>query len=62
LVPCLRHLLQAVEGLIEPTHQLRVRGVNKARGMRAVDSLGECAIEEHVLDVELVHMPTPGDS
>jgi hypothetical protein len=39
-----------------------VRGVNEAGGLRAVDGLGECAVEESVLDVELVHGPTPRDS
>jgi hypothetical protein len=62
VVPRSQRLLQAIEGLVEPAHQLRVRGVNEAGGLRAVDSLGECAVEEGVLDVELVHGPTPGDS
>jgi hypothetical protein len=39
-----------------------VRRVNEAGGLRAVDSLGECAVEEGVLDIELVHRPTLGDS
>jgi hypothetical protein len=26
-----------------------------------VDGLGECAIEEGILDIELVHGPTPRD-
>jgi hypothetical protein len=62
VVPCSRHLFQAVEGLVEPAHQLRVRGVNEGSALRAVDGLGDCAMEEGVLDVELVHGPTPGDS
>jgi hypothetical protein len=62
VVPCSRRLFQAVEGLVEPAHQLRVRGVNEGSGLRAVDGLGDCAMEEGVLDVELVHGPTPGDS
>jgi hypothetical protein len=37
VVPRSRHLLQAVEGLVEPAHQLRVRGVNETDGLRAVD-------------------------
>jgi hypothetical protein len=39
-----------------------VRGVNEVDGLRAVDGLEECVVEEGVLDVELVHGPTPGDS
>jgi hypothetical protein len=62
VVPCSRHLLQVVEGLVEPAHQLRVCGVNEADGLRAVDGLRECAVEEGILDVELVHGPTPEDS
>jgi hypothetical protein len=39
-----------------------VCGVNEAGGLRAVDGHGEYAMEEGVLDVELVHGLTPGDS
>jgi hypothetical protein len=62
VVPCSRRLLHAVEGLVELAHQLRVRRVNEAGMLRAVDHLGECAVEEGVLDVKLVHGPTPEDS
>jgi hypothetical protein len=62
VVPHSRRLLQAVKGLVEPTHQLRVSSVNEADGLRAVDRLKEGAVEEGVLDVELVHRPTPGDT
>jgi hypothetical protein len=51
-------LLQPVEGLVELAHQLRVRGVNEASGLRIVDGLRECVVEEGDLDVELVHEPT----
>jgi hypothetical protein len=71
VVPCSRlllqavegtRLLQAIEGLVESRHQLRVCRVNEVGGLRAVDSLRECAMEEGVLDVDLGHGPTPGDS
>jgi hypothetical protein len=62
VVPYSRHLLQVIDGLVEPTHQLRARGINEADWLRAIDSLGECVMEEGVLDVELVHGPTPVDS
>jgi hypothetical protein len=39
-----------------------VSRVNKADGLRAVDRLGECAMKEGVLDIELVDGPTPRDS
>jgi hypothetical protein len=61
IVPSSRHLLQAIEGLIESAHQFRVGGVNEVGGLREVGRLSECAIEEGVVDVELVHEPTPGD-
>jgi hypothetical protein len=62
VVPRSRRLLQDVEGLIEPAHRLRVRRVNEVDGLRGVDRLRECDVEECVLDVELVHGPTPEDS
>jgi hypothetical protein len=62
VVPRLRRFLQAVKGLVESAHQLRVRGVNEAGGLRAVDGLRECVVKEGVLDVELVHGPTPVDN
>jgi hypothetical protein len=62
VVPCLQHLLQAVEGLVEPAHPLRVQGVNEVSGLRGVDNLGESVVEEDVLDIELVHGPTPEDN
>jgi hypothetical protein len=55
VVPHARRLLQAVEG----THQLKVCGVNEAGKLRAVDSLEECAVEEGILDIKLVHRRTP---
>jgi hypothetical protein len=62
VVPRSWRLLQAVEGLVESAHQLRVHGVNEASRLRAVDGLGECVVEEGILDVELVHGPTSEDS
>jgi hypothetical protein len=47
VVPRSRRLLQVVKGLVEPTHQLRVRGVNEADRLRAVDSLRECRGGRH---------------
>jgi hypothetical protein len=39
VVPHSRCLLQAVDGLVEPAHQLRVHSVNKTDGLRAVDRI-----------------------
>jgi hypothetical protein len=55
-------LLQAVEELFEPAHQMRVCGVTEASDLRVVDDLRECAMEEGILDAELLHEPTPGYS
>jgi hypothetical protein len=41
---------------------MRARGVNKAGGLRAVDGLRESAMEEGILNIELVHGPTPRDN
>jgi hypothetical protein len=56
-----RRLLQAVEGPVEPTHQLTVSGVNEVSGLGAINRLNKGVIEESVLDIELVHRPTSGD-
>jgi hypothetical protein len=45
VVPSPRRMLQALEGLFELTHKLRVSGVNEAGRLGAVDHLGECVIE-----------------
>jgi hypothetical protein len=55
VVPYSRCLLQAVEGLVEPAHQLRVRWVNEVGELRVVDDLRDCAMDEGILDIELVH-------
>jgi hypothetical protein len=61
VVPSSQCLLQAVDGLVEPAHQLMVGGVNEVCGLGAVDRLGECAVEDGILDVEVVHGTTPGN-
>jgi hypothetical protein len=39
-----------------------VSRVNEADGLRAVDCFGEGVMEEGILDIELEHRPTQGDS
>jgi hypothetical protein len=46
MVPRLGGLLEAVERLVEPTHQLA-----------AIDYLSENAMQEGILDVQLMHGP-----
>jgi hypothetical protein len=60
VVPSLRRLLQAVEGL-EMAHHPRVSGVNEVDGLGAVDSLDDGAMDEDVLDVELMCRLAPVD-
>jgi hypothetical protein len=60
VVPSLRCLLQAVEGL-ETAHHLRESRVNEADGLGVVDRFGEGAMDEGVLDVELIHRLAPVD-
>jgi hypothetical protein len=62
VVPSSRRLLKAVEGLVEPVQQLTVSCVNEASRVGAVDCLDGSVVEEDVLDVELMHWPTPKDS
>jgi hypothetical protein len=52
-----RGVLEAVEGPVEPADHVRARGVHEPHRLTAVDSLGEGAVQEGVLDVELVKWP-----
>jgi hypothetical protein len=51
------NLLQAV-GLVELAHQVGVSRVNEAGGLAALDCLGEGAVEESFLIIQLVNEPT----
>jgi hypothetical protein len=51
VVLSLECLLQVVEGLVEPIHQLMVSGINKVGGLVAVDYLGDGVIEEGIFDI-----------
>jgi hypothetical protein len=44
------------------TDQVRVSRVGEARGLAAEDCLGESAVEEGILHVELLNGPVTGDS
>jgi hypothetical protein len=58
-VPAPRRLLEAVQGAVQPTNQIRTSGVNEVGGLAAVDSLRESAVEEGILDVELMDRQVP---
>jgi hypothetical protein len=62
VVPIMWCLLHAIKRFVKPTHQLKVSGVNEAGKLGAIDHLMESVVEEGVLDVQLVHMLTTGDS
>ena len=62
MVPRAGGLLEAVERLIEPTHHVGTRRVNKPHRLAAVDCLSEKAMQEGILDVELMHGPPAGES
>jgi hypothetical protein len=41
-VSCLRRLLEAVEGAVQPADQIRVSGVDEAGGLVVVEPPSEC--------------------
>ena len=61
-VPGPRHLLEAIEGAVQPADQIRTGFVDEAGGLAAVDSLRQSAVEEGILDVELMNRPVPGEN
>ena len=62
MVPCPGGLLEAVERLVEPTHHVGTRRVNKPCRLAAVDCLSENAMQEGILDVQLMHGPPASES
>jgi hypothetical protein len=50
-------LLEAVEGPVEPADHVRARAVHEPHPLTAIDGLVDCAVQEGVLDVELVNWP-----
>jgi hypothetical protein len=54
-IPSLECLLQDVEGLVEPAHQVGVSGVNEVGGLAAIDCLRERVVEEGVLKIQMVN-------
>jgi hypothetical protein len=54
-VPCSRRLLEAIEEPIELAYHVRVHWVHKANRLSAMHHLCQSAIEEGILDIELMH-------
>jgi hypothetical protein len=61
VVPGPRRLLEAIEGAVQPVDQIRVSDVDEAGGFAAVDSLRQSAMEEGILNIELMDRPVPGE-
>ena len=62
MVPRPGGLLEAVERFVEPTHHVGTRRVNKPHRLAAVDCLSENAMQECILDVQLMHGPPASES
>jgi hypothetical protein len=56
-VPRAWSLFQATEVLVELAHTIAVNGVHEAGWLASVDVLVDEAVEEGVVDVQLVHQP-----
>jgi hypothetical protein len=61
LVPGTRHLLQAIERLVETADMIRVIRIHKTRWLLAVDNLIKVAMEKSILDIKLTNRPGAGD-
>jgi hypothetical protein len=58
-VPVPRCLLEVVQGAVQPIDQIRTSGVDKAGRLAGVDYLYQSAMEEDILDIELMDRPVP---
>jgi hypothetical protein len=61
-IPSLECLLQAIEGLVEPAHQVGVSGINEDGGLVAIDCLDERIVEEGVLNIRFMNRPVLRES
>lgn len=58
-VPVPRRLFEAIQKAVKLTHHTQTSGVNEAGGLAAVHCLGQSAMMEAILDVQLVDRPIP---
>ena len=56
-VPCPWCLFKSIQGLVKSAHMSRMSRICKTSGLRAVDSLRQCPMEEGILHIELVNWP-----
>jgi hypothetical protein len=59
-VPSPRCLLEAIQGAVQLADQTRASGVDEADGLAAVYHLSHSAMEEGILDVQLVDLSRDG--
>lgn len=60
LVPRSWSLSQAIQRLVQKANMIWTRAVDEARWLLAIDSFPELAMQESVLDIQLVHRPSIG--
>jgi hypothetical protein len=60
-VSCLRRLLEAVQGSVQLADQIQTIGFDEAGGLAAVNSLRQSAMEEGILEVELMDCLVVGE-
>jgi hypothetical protein len=60
-VPSPWRLLEAVQGPVQPADQIRTVSVDEAGGLAAVDCLRQSAVEEGILDIELMDRLVTGE-
>jgi hypothetical protein len=61
-VPSLGCLLEPVERFVEPADQVRTRRIHETGRLTAVDCLSQSAMEEGILDIQLMHRPGAPES
>lgn len=61
LIPGSRRLLETIQCLAEATDVVRAIRINEARRLRDIYFVGESALEESVVDVQLFYDPTSSD-
>lgn len=57
LEPCPRRLLESIEGLDEQADMIGAVGVDETSRLMAVDAFRQIAVQECILDVELMNRP-----
>jgi hypothetical protein len=58
-VTCPQHLLEAIQGAVQPADQIWTSSIDEAGGLAAVDSLRQSVVEEGILDIELIDRLVP---